>query len=139
MAYCAPMTTTTKAKKPPLAKTLPPPSWGWEIKRAREEIAGLTLDQVTEAVSKFLNVTPSTISRLEKLDHTPRRLGQMRQRYLAYLLSLTYGIDPSVFDLDDDDVPPAVLDVVREQGVPSTRWYGDGPPGAPTAHSASAA
>ena len=59
---------------------------------------------------------------------------------MAYLLCLTYELDPAQFGLDPDDLPPGIRETVgRDLGLPSTRWYDRSPLVTPTRHRAPAA
>jgi transcriptional regulator with XRE-family HTH domain len=83
-------------------KSIPPEPWGSRIRRAREDVAGLTNEQAAAELNKYTSGSMSTISRLE---HSPSVPPQRRTREKAILLCHIYGIDPAELDLDVDELP----------------------------------
>lgn len=86
----------------------PPETWGQRMARARSE-ADLTVRDVEDLLPAWLSRT--TVSEMEKLNGPPAR---SKGRMLAFLLLVTYGVDPTDFGLGPEDAPPAVdLRVIR--------------------------
>lgn len=139
MLHMAATNPRPKSKNQRLAQ-LPPEPWGWKLKRAREKYAHLTLDDAVSAVSRYMPVHGTTVSRLEQHPELPMGRQSLRHRMLAYLLCLTYGLDPEQFGLDPDDLPPGIRESVgRDLGLPSTRCYEAPPSAGATRHRAPAA
>ena len=118
---CVPMSSVLRLR------AMPPEPWGWRMKRAREGVAGLTLDEATFLVGHWMLTTKSTIARLERHPVVPVGPRTRAQRQLAYVLCLCYEIDPAEFDLGPGDLPPGLRIPPRHHGrdgTPSvTRWY----------------
>lgn len=98
---------------------MPAETWGWRLKRARMQVAGMNLDAAVAAVGKYMLTSPATIVRLEKEPVAPRTTGKDKQRrQLATLLCYLYGIDPGELGLGPDDLPPGIRAVVDNGGGP---------------------
>ena len=116
------MTATTATQGSPF-RPMPAEPWGWRFKRAREQVAGLTMDEAIELAGTYVITSKATISRLEHSPEAPTVFGKDRtRRQLAYILCLAYGVDPAEFDLSPRDVPPGVMILPRSDGRPSTIW-----------------
>lgn len=88
---------------------LPPERWGKRLARMRD-LADLTQEEATVALSRYIVTSGSTISRMEKLDGIPP---SKRRRQLAWTLSVLYGFAPEDLDLTSADAPPrAVLEAL---------------------------
>lgn len=103
------------------------------MRRAREDVAGLSLDAATARLGAYVLTSPSTLSRLESLEVVPV---VRTQRARAYLACLIYGVDPGELALDEGDLPPGIARALR--GVSRRRlshpvtgryaeipWWGD--------------
>ena len=87
--------------------TVPPEPWGRRLLRAREDVAGLNLDEAAATAGHYVMTTASTISRLERLPTEPTGPRQRSRRQLAYVLcAYVYNVDPADFGLSSEDVPP---------------------------------
>ena len=105
---------------------LPPEPWGRKMRRAREDVAGLSLAAAAELVSPYLFTSGSNISRMEQLDGVPSGAQSRSRRHLAVVLVLAYGMDPAEFGLDLDDLPTGVQVPARTPNnlvEASTIWY----------------
>ncbi|HSS09405.1 MAG TPA: hypothetical protein VLL25_05945 [Acidimicrobiales bacterium] len=72
------------------------------MRRAREDVARLRLDQATERMARFLIVSTATISRLESLAEIPTDPRQLRTAFVACLV---YGVDPAEMGLSPKGLP----------------------------------
>lgn len=86
-------------------RPVPPEPWGRRLGRAREQLAGMRLDDAAAAVSWWMPTTASTISRLEKLQVEPVGARSGSRRALAFALCHVYGVDPAEFGVSVDDIP----------------------------------
>lgn len=103
-------------------RSMPAEPWGWRFKRAREQVAGLTMDQAVTLAGTYMLTSKATIHRLEKSDYAPTVFGKDKQRrQLAYVLCVAYGVDPAEFGLSSGDMPPGVELAPRSGSV--TEWY----------------
>lgn len=96
------------------------------MKRAREDVAGLRLDQAADLASAWVLTSSATISRLEDRADMPTGGRSRSQRQRAYILCLAYGVDPAELGLGPDDLPTNMVIPARtlgEQGKPSTIWF----------------
>lgn len=118
----APTIRTTKRKA--ALPALPPEPWGWKLKRAREQYAGMTLDDAVAQLSRYIIVHPTTINRLERLDTPPVGRAAKRHRQMAYVLAMIYGLDPEQFGLLDEDVPEGMLAALHADLGPGPRGGG---------------
>jgi transcriptional regulator with XRE-family HTH domain len=91
-------------------KTIPPEPWGSRIRRAREDVAGLTNEEAARELNKYTSGSMSTISRLE---HSPSVPPQRRTREKAILLAYIYRVDPVDLDLDVGELPPMMRRALR--------------------------
>lgn len=114
------MTATHHSAESPLG-VLEPEPWGRRIKRAREDHAGLTLDQAVERIGQFRLTSTGSISRMEASPNEPL---EPRRRELACVAAIVYGIHPAEFGVGSDDVPPGTKAQVEAvyPGVLSTIW-----------------
>jgi len=87
---------------------LPPEPWGRRMKRAREDVAHLSLDKAAKLISPYVFTSASNISRMESLTEAPHRAQSRSRRQLATVLVLSYGMDPAEFGLGDDDLPSGI-------------------------------
>lgn len=85
---------------------LPEETWGWRMKRAREDYAAWSLAKAVEEISPYVLTSTGTISRLEDLDHVPP---DRRRRRLAYVAAVAYGLDPAQFGLGPQDAPEGLV------------------------------
>lgn len=115
------MTRTTTAKRSALS-VLPPESFGRKMRRAREDVAELTLSEAAEGVNRWMVTSAATIGRLEQLEHPP---GDRRRRQLAYTACVVYGIDPVQLGLSVEGIPAGALPEVP----PSSAWLTGVDPG----------
>jgi transcriptional regulator with XRE-family HTH domain len=103
-------------------KSIPPEPWGSRIRRAREDVAGLTVEVAAGELNKYTNGSMSTVSRLE---HSPSVPPQRRTREKAILLCHIYGVNPAELDLDVDELPIMLRRALRfpvtthEPGTPA--------------------
>lgn len=73
---------------------LPPEPWGRKMRRAREDVADLTLGQAAELASSYILTSASTISRLEQLDAPPPAVGRNKATRQSNATRPTSGGDP---------------------------------------------
>lgn len=111
----------------PHLQHMPPEPWGRRLLRAREDVAGYSMEQAVELVSTYMLTTKSTISRLEQQTEAPNGHRAAGRRQLAYILCVAYGVDPADFGLTPDDLPPGISRAMRThesqgRGL-STNWY----------------
>lgn len=113
-------------------QALPPEAWGHRLNRMRD-LAGYTQTQAIERLSDFMEISDSTLSRLESRPAAPT---DRRQRQKAWALAVSYGYDPVELDLGPADQPPlVVVNGMLEQGFSVSRctqaWqpslWADGP------------
>lgn len=99
---------------------LPPEPWGSKFHRAREDVGGFkSLELAAAEISHYKLCTATTLSRLERrADHPSTRSA----RATAYIACLIYGVDPVELDLDPDDVPDQLLQVLRRRRRPKIGW-----------------
>lgn len=97
-------------------RQLPPEPWGRKMRRAREQVADLTLGEAAELASRFTLTDASTISRLESMTEPPTGARSKSQRQRAYILCLAYEVDPASLGLGPDDL---LVDVVIPFRTPS--------------------
>lgn len=96
-------------------------SWGQRFRAYREE-AGLTMEQAAEQIAQFIPTSHMTIARLEQRSAEPT---MVRQRQVAALALIFYGVHPKVMELGDVDLP--ALDFKRldrelgKKGSPAQR------------------
>lgn len=83
-------------------RAMPPEPWGRKMRRAREDVAEMSLERAVAAAGDYLLTSTSTISRLESSTDVPT---MARQRQLALVLCLAYDVDPAEFGLSPDDAP----------------------------------
>lgn len=82
---------------------LPPETWGQRLQRAREHIAGLSLQAASVALGEMgWEVSYMTLSRIEKLDQPPV---SRKHRQHAIFALVVYGLDPADFELSLDELP----------------------------------
>lgn len=81
--------TAGTVERPELGVLAPEP-WGWRMKRAREQHAGLVLRQVVDVLAVCMPMSDATISRLESLPEAPTNGRQAVQRVVP---------TPRVYDL----------------------------------------
>jgi hypothetical protein len=110
-------------------RALPPEPWGRRLRRAREDVGGLNMDQATAAMARYVVVSTATISRLEGLPVIPADPRQLRT---ALVLCVICGVDPAEVGLAPKDTGAALPGVVRdaigkEFPALSTRWETRGP------------
>lgn len=99
-------------------QTLPPEAWGNRLGRMRD-LAGYTQTQAIRRLADFIEISDSTLSRLESRPVAPT---DRRQRQKAWALAVSYGFDPSELGLGDADRPPAgLVHGMLEQGFPVSR------------------
>ena len=79
-------------------------TWGERFLRARRR-SGVRLDRAAELISLVVPTSYGTLVRLEQATEQPR---SQRQRLVALLALLVYGIDPQDFGLSKSDLPPAI-------------------------------
>ncbi len=91
---------------------LPPEPWGRRLKRAREDVAGLRLEDAARKVAYFHPISDATLCRLEARAEVPTTRSQLAASYIACLV---YGVDPEDLDLNGDDVPPGTLKGVHDR------------------------
>ena len=96
-----PMATQTKTKRSQV-RHLPPEPWGAKMRRAREDVAGMSMETAVHELGRYLSASMSTVSRIEHSSELPP---QKRTREKAILLCRVYGIDPAELDLDLEDLP----------------------------------
>jgi hypothetical protein len=92
------------------------------MKRAREEFAGMTLNEAVAEIGRHYLTSGPTISRLEDSLEVPT---DKRRRALACIAAIVYGLDPAQFGVSSDDLPPGTVnDIIatRMEGKRSTRW-----------------
>jgi hypothetical protein len=82
---------------------LPPEPFGRKLTRAREDVAGLRMDQLANAISAWHPCTSATISRLE---NNPDMMPNANMIVMV-LAVLGCGFDPQEFGLSLDDLPSA--------------------------------
>lgn len=108
-------------------RRLPAEPWGRRLLRAREDVAGMRMEEAVDLLSRYMLITTSSISRLEKIPVVPTGPRQASRRQRAYMLCLCYGVDPADFDLGPNDIPPGLRLPPRTFGpdgrVLSTIWY----------------
>lgn len=99
-----------RAQIQPSTRQLPAEPWGRKMQRAREDVARLKGKEAAELISPYFFTSGATISRLEAMEEVPSPLdGKMRaRRQLAFVLLRAYRMDPTDFDLSDDDLPPGI-------------------------------
>jgi hypothetical protein len=73
--------------------------------RAREDVAGLRLQDAVDRLERCMFTSTGSISRLESMPEPP---SDRRRRALAAALLFVYGLDPRPFKVGADDLPPAV-------------------------------
>jgi hypothetical protein len=105
-------------------RALPPEPWGRQLRRVREDVAGLSMDRATAAMARYVVVSTATISRLESLAAIP---ADPRQSRTAFVLCVICGVDPAELGLAPKDTGAALPGVVRDaigEDFPalSTRW-----------------
>lgn len=99
---------------------LPPEPWGSKFRRAREDVAGYKLEVAAEAVSRYKLTSASALSRMEKREGPPPNRSA---RGTAYIACVIYGVDPADLDLDPDDVPAALLGMIKRGRRPKNAWF----------------
>lgn len=102
---------------------LPVEPWGWRMKRAREDYAGLTLEAAVAAIGQHYLTSTGSISRMEDSPGVPK---DPRRRALACIAAIVYRLDPSQFGVSSDDLPPGTvkdIDTTRLRGFPPTKWF----------------
>lgn len=87
-------------------RSLVPEPWGRKLLRAREDMAGLRLQDAADLASRWMLTSTAAISRLEARTEAPGGGRQQSQRQRAYILCLAYEVDPAELDLGPDDLPP---------------------------------
>ena len=114
---------TTRAQLP--LRHLPPEPWGRRLTRAREDVAGLNLDEAATLAGHWMLTSKATISRLEQQPELPAGHRSGSRRQLAYVLCLAYRVDPADFGLGPGDLPVGLRIPPRRDS--STTWYEDQP------------
>lgn len=107
---------------------LPPEPWGRRLKRAREDVAQVSLDAAASALSAYIFVSGPTLSRLESRTIAPI---DRRQRGTAYLACVGYGVNPAELGLTAEDLPPGIpLNISLMAGIRrrNTRMGADSEP-----------
>lgn len=101
--------------------SLPVEPWGRRIKRAREDYAGLTLDEAVAAIGQFKLTSTGSLSRMESSEGEPT---DRRRRELACVAAIVYGLDPGQFGVGSDDLPPGTVSQINAtyEGLVSTIW-----------------
>jgi hypothetical protein len=102
---------------------MPPEPWGRRLTRAREDVAGLTLDEAATLAGRWMLTSKATISRLEAQNELPIGHRSASRRQLAYVLCLAYRVDPADFGLGSSDLPPGLRIPHRRHHGASTSWY----------------
>ena len=113
-------------------RALPPEPWGRRLRRVREDVGGLNMDQATAAMARYVVVSTATISRLEGLPAIPADPRQLRT---AFVLCVICGVDPAELGLAPKDtaaaLPGAVRDAIgKDFPALSTKWLTTAPPAA---------
>lgn len=106
----------------------PEPSWGQRMAVYRDRV-GLTMKEVAQIIDEFTSVSPQSIYRLELRDTAPT---DKRQRRIATLALMIYGVRPKGMGLDEAELPSALnlaeLDKAHDavhkarRGGTSSRW-----------------
>lgn len=106
----------------------PQPSWGRKMTMYRMR-AGLSMRDAAAYVDRFQSVSSQTFYRLEKREDAPT---DARQRRIATLALILYGVRPDGMGLSEAELPdgisPAVLtrayaDIKKRRGAgPNSRW-----------------
>lgn len=113
----------TKENQPPQGLgVLLAESWGWRMKRAREDHARLTMDQAVAEIGRHFLTSKASISRMEDSREIP---ADPRRRALACVAAIVYGLDPTQFGVGSGDLPPGVVSDIngtRLEDLPPTRW-----------------
>lgn len=93
------------------------------MRRAREDVAGLTQQQVVTVLATCMPLDDSTISRLEARTEIPNRSNVRRT---AVALLEIYGLDPEPFGLSADELPGGLRDLIVSAMCACTRSdFGD--------------
>lgn len=123
----------TKRRRPQL-KQLEPETWGQRVKRAyleqRTEL-GYTYANIAERINEsgLATMWTNSMQRLENFEEVPH---QATSRLNAYLCLVSYGYDPSDFDLTVENVPliktigvQKVYDLIAPKGPKDdrVRWH----------------
>lgn len=102
---------------------LPPEPWGRQLTRAREDVAGLLMEPAVAKIGRYMDTSTGTLSRLEGLAEVP---DVRSRRQLACIALVIYGIDPGLFGLGRDDLPPAIYAALKRDGRirgPKFAWF----------------